>query len=142
MELTDFRPRKRHSNHNKGNAKAVFETTHHKDFKVVKLNGTDQYGNSWIRCEGFGWTRSSRLKRLLTTLLTIRNINNWLPCAGANTALSSPQLAPSLVAGVFFFARMPVNSLSGCNWRDKLAGLVFGYCCAFWSPCILYVLST
>ena len=30
---------------NKGNAKVVFETTHHKTFKVVKLSGTDQYGN-------------------------------------------------------------------------------------------------
>ena len=30
---------------NKGNAKVVFETTHHKTFKVVKLTGSDQYGN-------------------------------------------------------------------------------------------------
>ena len=30
---------------NKGNAKVVLETTHHKTFKVVKLTGSDQYGN-------------------------------------------------------------------------------------------------
>ena len=30
---------------NKGNAKVIFETTHHKTFKVVKLTGTDQYGH-------------------------------------------------------------------------------------------------
>ena len=33
------------SDHNKGNAKVVFETTHHPQFKVVKLHGTDQYGH-------------------------------------------------------------------------------------------------
>jgi uncharacterized pyridoxamine 5'-phosphate oxidase family protein len=45
MELSIFAHEKDTSNHNKGNAKVVFETTHHKDFKVVKLAGTDQYGN-------------------------------------------------------------------------------------------------
>jgi len=34
------------SDANKGNAKVVYETTHHKTFKVVKLSGTDQYGHS------------------------------------------------------------------------------------------------
>lgn len=44
MELTIFAHAKDTSELNKDNAKVVFETTHHKTFKVVKLNGTDQYG--------------------------------------------------------------------------------------------------
>ena len=46
MELSIFAHAKDTvSDANKGNAKVVFETTHHKNFKVVKLSGTDQYGN-------------------------------------------------------------------------------------------------
>lgn len=45
MELSIFAHEKDTTNHNKGNAKVVLETTHHKNFKVVKLAGTDQYGN-------------------------------------------------------------------------------------------------
>jgi hypothetical protein len=45
MELSIFAHAKDTvSDHNKGNAKVFFETTHHKTFKVVKLTGTDQYG--------------------------------------------------------------------------------------------------
>ena len=45
MELSIFAHEKDTvSDHNKGNAKVFFETTHHKTFKVVKLSGTDQYG--------------------------------------------------------------------------------------------------
>ncbi len=45
MELTIFAHAKDTSEFNQDNAKVVFETTHHKTFKVVKLNGTDQYGH-------------------------------------------------------------------------------------------------
>jgi hypothetical protein len=46
MELSIFAHEKDTvSDHNKGNAKVFFETTHHKTFKVVKLTGSDQYGN-------------------------------------------------------------------------------------------------
>ena len=45
MEVSIFAHEKDTTNHNKGNAKVVLETTHHKTFKVVKLAGTDQYGN-------------------------------------------------------------------------------------------------
>ena len=45
MEVSIFAHAKDTADHNKGNAKVVFETMHHKTFKVVKLNGTDQYGN-------------------------------------------------------------------------------------------------
>ena len=46
MELSIFAHAKDTiSEANKGNAKVVLETTHHTNFKVVKLTGTDQYGN-------------------------------------------------------------------------------------------------
>ena len=46
MELTIFAHAKDTvSDINKGNAKVVLETTHHTNFKVVKLHGTDQYGH-------------------------------------------------------------------------------------------------
>ena len=46
MELSIFAHAKDTvSGHNKDNAKVFFETTHHKTFKVVKLTGSDQYGN-------------------------------------------------------------------------------------------------
>lgn len=46
MEVSFFAHAKNNvSDANKGNAKVVFETTHHKTFKVVKLTGSDQYGN-------------------------------------------------------------------------------------------------
>jgi len=45
MEVSFFAHAKDTSDHNKGNAKVVLETMHHKSFKVVKLTGSDQYGN-------------------------------------------------------------------------------------------------
>ena len=46
MELSIFAHEKDTvSDANKGKAKVFLETTHHKTFKVVKLNGTDQYGH-------------------------------------------------------------------------------------------------
>ena len=52
MELSIFAHAKDTSYHNKGNAKVVLETTHHKTFKVVKLDGTEQYGTQ-IRVKVF-----------------------------------------------------------------------------------------